>query len=297
MTIIAFFWLFSSIILSSYLTLVFSYLGKTKADIFQVIVVNYFVCVITGSIANGSLPNPISVFTQPGGWGPIAMGIGFIAVFNLMAITTQRISVAVSAVANKLSFIIPVLLSVILFHESLHFIQWIGMVIALLAVAFTCFPSGNNLSIQSRFSFLFLPLLLFAGSGLLDTLMNYLQHQFIHEQNRHAYLISGFGFAGCIGICFAAMGYYSGSRKWNTINLLAGIALGIPNYFSIHCLVKFLSLAGNASSAGIAINNIGIVLLSALLAWVLFKQSLSKLNIIGILLAMIAIVMISIVGK
>jgi len=296
MTIIAFFWLFASIILSSYLTLVFSYLGKTNADIFQVIVVNYFVCVVTGSISNGSIPNPIQVFRQPGGWGPIVMGMGFIAVFNLMAITTQRISVAVSAVSNKLSFIIPVLLSVIIFHESLHAVQWVGIWVALLAVAFTCYPSGNNNSFQSHVTLLFLPLLLFIGSGLLDTLMNYLQHQFIHEQNRHAYLISGFAVAGCIGLCITLMGYYTGYRKWNTINLLAGIALGIPNYFSIHCLVKFLSLAGDASSAGIAINNIGIVLLSALLAWILFKQTLSKLNIIGIMLAMIAIGMISIVS-
>ena len=294
MTITAIFWLVASIALSSYLTLVFSYLGKTKADIFQVIVINYFVCVLTGSVANGSLPHPRTVFSQQGGWGPLAMGIGFIAVFNLMAITTQRISVAVSAVSNKLSFIIPVFLSVIIFHERLYSIQWVGMVIALLAVACTCYPSEYNQALQSRKHFLFLPLLLFVGSGLLDTLMNYLQHHFINEQNRHAYLISGFGVAGCIGVFIALVGYFTGSRKWNGINLLAGIALGIPNYFSIHCLVKFLSLAGDVSSAGIAMNNIGIVLVSALLAWVLFKQTLSKLNIMGILLAILAIGMISI---
>lgn len=296
MTTSAIFWLFASIVLSSYLTLVFSYLGKTKADIFQVIVVNYFVCVLTGSIANGSMPNPISVCTQQGGWGPIAMGIGFIAVFNVMAITTQRISVAVSAVSNKLSFIIPVFFSVIIFHERLQAIQWLGMLIALLAVVFTCLPSEKQQSMQSRVTFFFLPLLLFVGSGLLDTLMNYLQHHFINEQNRHAYLITGFGVAGCIGVCIALVGYYTGFRKWNTINIIAGIALGIPNYFSIHCLVKFLSLAGKSSSAGIAINNIGIVLLSALLAWILFKQTLSKLNMLGILLAIIAIGMISIIS-
>lgn len=297
MPISAIFWLFSSIILSSYLTLAFSYLGKTRVDIFQVIVVNYFVCVITGSVANGGIPNPVSVFTQMGGWGPIAMGIGFIAIFNVMAITTQRISVAVSAVSNKLSFIIPVFLSVVIFHENLLSVQWMGIVIALFAVAFTCYPAGKYHTLQSRFTFLLLPLMLFVGSGFLDTLMNYLQHHYINEQNRHAYLISGFGVAGCMGLLIAFLGYYSGKRKWDSLNILAGIAIGIPNYFSIHFLVKFLSLAGNDSSAGIAINNIGIVLLSALLAWILFRQALSKINIFGILLAIIAIGMISIIKK
>ena len=107
MLISALFFLIASILLSSYLSLAFSYLGKTKADIFQVIVLNYFVCVVTGSLVNGSMPHPTIVFKQEGWYGAVAMGIGFILVFNLMAITTQQISVAVSSVANKLSFIIP----------------------------------------------------------------------------------------------------------------------------------------------------------------------------------------------
>ena len=70
--------LIASIVLSSYLSLAFSYLGKTKADIFQVIVINYFVCVLTGSWVNGRMPHPAAVLRQKGWYGAVGMGIGFI---------------------------------------------------------------------------------------------------------------------------------------------------------------------------------------------------------------------------
>jgi drug/metabolite transporter (DMT)-like permease len=289
--------LIASIVLSSYLSLAFSYLGKTKADIFQVIVINYFVCVLTGSWVNGRMPQPAAVLGQEGWYGAVGMGIGFILVFNLMAITTQKISVAVSSVANKLSFIIPVVLSVLLFHETLRWLQWLGIAVALLAVIFVCYPKNsvhNNYRLTMGF---LLPVILFIGSGLLDTWMNFIQHRFVNEQNRHDYLVTGFGIAGITGLLIATYGYIMGIRKWNLINLWGGIAIGFPNYFSIWCLVKFLSLAGEQSSVGIALNNMGIVLLSTVMAWVLFKQSLSKINMLGIFMALIAIGMITFIRK
>jgi multidrug transporter EmrE-like cation transporter len=41
----------------------------------------------------------------------------------------------------------------------------------------------------------------------------------------------------------------------------------------------------------------GIVLLSTVMAWLLFKQSLSKINMLGIFMALIAIGMITFIRK
>ncbi|MGN6494414.1 MAG: hypothetical protein ACTHLE_20650, partial [Agriterribacter sp.] len=61
----------------------------------------------------------------------------------------------------------------------------------------------------------------------------------------------------------------------------------------IWCLVKVLKDYSSNSSAIIPINNIGIVLTSAVVAWLLFKEKLSAINWMGILLAVIAIALIS----
>ena len=47
------------------------------------------------------------------------MGVMFVSIFNVIGMTAQKISVAVASVANKLSLIIPVVLSVYLYNETL----------------------------------------------------------------------------------------------------------------------------------------------------------------------------------
>jgi len=81
--------------------------------------------------------------------------------------------------------------------------------------------------------------------------------------------------------------------KFDKRAIAAGILIGVPNYFSIWCLLKVLKdFAGN-SSAIIPINNMGIVLFSTIAAFLLFKENLSKLNWLGILLSIAAIALIA----
>jgi drug/metabolite transporter (DMT)-like permease len=74
---------------------------------------------------------------------------------------------------------------------------------------------------------------------------------------------------------------------------MAGILIGIPNYFSIWCLVRFLKQSPWESSASIPVNNMGIVLFSSVVAWLLFKERLSKINWAGIILSLVAIYLIA----
>jgi uncharacterized membrane protein len=85
----------------------------------------------------------------------------------------------------------------------------------------------------------------------------------------------------------------TGKIKFDSRSILAGIAIGIPNYFSIWFLVNVLKQYKGNSSAIIPINNMGIVLLSSVLAWLMFKEKLSALNLVGIILALGAIALIA----
>jgi uncharacterized membrane protein len=85
----------------------------------------------------------------------------------------------------------------------------------------------------------------------------------------------------------------SGKMQFSYKALLAGIIIGIPNYFSIWFLGKVIAAYKDNSSAIIPINNMGIVLFSAVAAWVLFKEKLSFINWMGIGLAIAAIGLIA----
>jgi uncharacterized membrane protein len=79
--------------------------------------------------------------------------------------------------------------------------------------------------------------------------------------------------------------------RWKAV--LIGAAVGVPNYFSIWCLMQVLKQFPKNSSAIIPINNMGIVLFSAVMAWILFRERLSMINWIGIILSLGAIALIA----
>jgi drug/metabolite transporter (DMT)-like permease len=271
-------YLIGSIILSSYLTLAFKGCEKYSVNVFQAIVINY-ITITTSSFQ----------FT----WFQWACGMGilFISLFNIIGITAQKNGVAVASVANKLSLIIPVVLSIYLYNEPLSIIKWVGVLMALAAVIFTCYtPSSNTQSASSNY---LLPVLLFIGSGVLDAIINHVQKNYVTTDNSNAYLITGFLSAATIGVIILLFQLINGKQKLATKNIVAGILIGIPNYFSIWCLMKFLKQSPWQSNASIPVNNMGIVLFSTVAAWLLFKEKLSAINWIGVILSLIAIALIA----
>lgn len=274
----------------------FKVCGKYQINLFQAIVFNYITCVITGSIVNGSFPVNAEVMHAPWFIWACVMGVLFVSIFNVIGLTAQKISVAVASVANKLSLIIPVILSVYLYGETVQGWKLCGVLLALVAVIFTCYQTKSQETdtpgATKKWQY-FLPFILFIGSGLLDALINHVQKTYVTDENKNAYLISGFLSAATIGSVILLFQFISGRQKFALKNLLAGIIIGIPNYFSIWCLVRFLKDSPWQSSASIPVNNMGIVLFSSVVAWLLFREKLSKLNWGGIALSLLAIYLIA----
>lgn len=260
----------------------------------QVIVFNYITCVITGSVVNGHFP--LTAVNMESGWFPWAclMGVLFISLFNIIAYTAQKAGVAVTSVANKLSLVIPFVFSIYLYREEASWLKMAGIAVALTAVVMTCWPRQSDLSRKHmNQSIILMPVVLFVGSGLLDTLIKYVEHSFLNGDNNNDFLVSAFASAAAIGILLITFQLATGRQKISGKAVLMGICLGIPNYFSIWCLVKVLKNYASNSSAIIPINNMGIVLFSTLVAWVLFKEKLSFINWVGVLLAVGAIALIA----
>lgn len=224
------------------------------------------------------------------------MGVLFVSIFNVIGLTAQKVGVAVASVANKLSLIIPVVLSVYLYGESVRGWKLVGVVLALAAVVLTCYKGRQQeqkMEPSARKWEYALPFILFIGSGLLDGLINHVQKQYVTEENNNAYLISGFFSAATIGSTLLLIQYARKKQVFHFRNLLAGVLIGIPNYFSIWCLVRFLKQSPWESSASIPVNNMGIVLFSSVVAWLLFRERLSKINWMGIVLSLAAIYLIA----
>lgn len=287
-------YLIGSIVFSSWLTLSFKLVEKFGINNLQVIVFNYFACVITGSVVNGSFPVKKETFTEA--WFPwaLVMGTIFVLLFNLVAVTAQKLGIAVASVAYKLSLVIPFVFSLYLYDEKNTVLKTVGIALALIAVVLTCYkPAAGSTSSSRGLIIWMLPVMLFFGSGLLDTMIKYVEQRFLDSSNNNSYLITAFLMAGSVGTIILGILVLQKKQHLSWKAVVAGIAIGVPNYFSIWCLIKVLKDYGANSSAIIPVNNMGIVLFSAVVAFIFFREKLSVVNWMGVILALGAIALIA----
>lgn len=285
-----------SILLNAYLFLSFKVVERYRIPVLQAIVFNYLTCVLTGAAVSGSFPINADAVHHPWFWWALLMGSMFVSIFTLIGFTAQKIGVSVVSVVTKLSLVIPFLFSIYLYAERVSAVQVGGLLLALLAVVFTSIPDQKNDQGDQRLSpfvRLLVPLALFISTGLLDTLIKYVEQGFLTATNNDAYLITSFATAAVLGASVLVILIVRGKQRFHPGAIPAGIAIGIPNYFSIWCLVKALQLNPGRSAAIIPVNNMGIVLVGSIAALLIFGERMSRINWVGIGLSLVAIALIA----
>lgn len=246
------------------------------------IVVNYLTACLLGLLLFRSDLSSTSWESED--WlAAVALGILFISLFNIMANVTQRYSMAVASISNKMSLIFPVILALSLYGEAFSVLTILGILLALLSIALINKPKSND----ANRSLPFLPIILFIGSGAIDSLFGYIArfHPSLHEG---IFTSSIFGIAALIGIIYLV----SQRTVPNARALLGGVTLGVINFGSIYFLLRALR-QGIADTWVFPVNNVGIVLTSALLSQLLFGQRLSWINWLGVLCALTSVLMLS----
>ncbi|QIE60701.1 DMT family transporter [Rasiella rasia] len=284
-------YLLLSVLASTLIFVVFKLFSIFKVNTLHAIVVNYFVACVSGIIAfNGT----ITLATIPAyNWFfyAIALGSLFIIVFNLMAITTQRSGLSVVSVATKMSVVIPIIFGLLYYKDSLGIYKGVGILLALVAVYLASVKQKDGLAIQPKN--LIFPILVFLGSGIIDTSIKYIEGSFVAENDVPIFSATIFASAFSIGILVVIAQAIRGKFRFEFKNIIGGIVLGVPNYFSIYFLVKALRSDLLESSGIFTINNVGIVMLSTLVGIALFKEKLLLKNWIGILVAVLSIFLVA----
>lgn len=284
-------YLLLSIASSTVIFVVFKLFDRFQIDRQQGIVGNYVVACLCGLIGAEDLSQLTAVFNRD--WFPYALILGllFITIFNLMAITTQRSGLSVVSVATKMSVVIPVLFGLIYYKESLNALKLTGIVLAVIAVYLASIKSRHGLKVAR--SNLIFPLLVFIGSGVIDSSIKFLEDSYVAADEVPLFSATIFAAAGLIGIAGVGLGGLRGKVTFEPRNMLGGLALGIPNYFSIYFLVLALR-SGILESSGIfTVNNVAIVMTSTLTGILLFREKLTSHNWTGVVLAIISICLIA----
>ena len=284
------FYLLISICISSFLFVIFKLFDVLKVNTFQAIVVNYFVAAVLGFYLSNNSVSFQEIPNQPWFIGAFLLGIMFILVFNVMALTSQKNGLSVASVSSKMSVVIAIVFGVWYYEESLGFVKLFGILLALIAVYLTSVKEKKETTVK-QVSLLF-PILLFFGSGAIDTSLKFIETRFVEEGGVPLFSATIFGCAFILGMIILLYQIIRGSFRLEFKNILGGILLGVPNYFSIVYLLKALSTDGMESSTAFTLNNVGIVILSTLFGLFIFKEKLIWKNWLGIVIAIVSILLV-----
>jgi len=284
-------YLLLSILFTTALVLIFKVFERYEIDNFQAIVFNYITAGLICFIVVGEPINIDQITSEE--WFPstLLIGILFISLFNVVAYSAQKVGIAITSVATKISLCIPVIFGFWYFGDSMNSLKVAGIILALLSVYFTAKKEEKRKSINP---ILFIvPIILFFGSGILDIILIYsLETYDLVDQGLELQFSSIlYSVAGLIGMPILVFRHFT-VDKIQKKNIIAGIGLGIPNVLSIVFFLKCLNHFPESTFV-FPINNMGIVAASAIFASLLFKEHLSKINWFGIVIAMLSILLIS----
>ncbi|PNQ72698.1 hypothetical protein C1T31_11185 [Hanstruepera neustonica] len=284
-------YLLFSILSSTAIFVLFKLFDRYRINTLQAIVTNYITAFILGLSLSTKKFNLSEIWNAKWFLGAILLGFLFISIFNIMAIVSQRNGVSVASVATKMSVVIPVIFGIYLYGESTGLQKLLGIVLALVAVVLVSLKPKSHIRIKNNLLF---PFLVFLGSGIIDTSIKYLETFYVEDNGIPLFSATIFGCAAIIGVSLLLLfKKLNGSFKLNKLSLLSGSILGVVNYASIYYLLKALDHESLESSTIFTVNNVAIVMLSGIVGLLLFKERLSLKNWLGIGMAILSILLVT----
>ena len=286
-------YLILSILCSSAIFIIFKGFERFQVNTFTAIVINYLVAGFTGFLLVEDAVSVQRVVDSSWLYNALFLGVVFISLFNIMAITAQKFGASVASVANKMALIVPVVFAVVHYGDSLSWLKSTGIVLALFGVYFSTLKSKTTKGKKIDWKLLLIPLLLFLGSGFIDTFLKYNQEIHLLGKPIEAKLFASITFftAGAIGVFVLLVD--KSKRRFNTNTIFGGLLLGIINFGSIYFLIQTFDHSNLQSSVVFPINNMGVVILTAVTSLIVFREKFSILNKVGVLISLIAIALIS----
>ena len=284
-------YLILSILSSCTLLWMFRYFSDKSLNIQGIITVNYITCLISTLVVNIDVLNFQFIKHEPINIYALLLGGLFILTFNIMSKTVTYFGIMISSVMQKMSLIAPIMIGVLFYAENLTIFRIIGIIAAMGAIVVINMPIQKDPEQKRNWIFWLYPLLTWLLSSIIDAAF-YLLGKSTESKQSALFLATLFATAATLGIFFMIIQKIKNAVRipWHIIPY--GILLGIPNFMSIHYLMKAIGQGWDASLM-FPINNVGIIAISMLGALLIFKEKANKYKLMGVTLAISAVLLIA----
>jgi len=281
-----------TILINVTISVIFKFYKDYGVDNLQAIIVNYFVCVITGTVVYMQPVVTLDVISQP--WFPFAVicSFLFITIFNVLALAVQKLGILITTLFQKMSLVFPTIFGILIHAESTGVYKLIGLALAFLSIFLINYSPEIKLNKKQLFGLgSLLAIATFVGSGMIELILYHVKVNGLTTGQDIQFTSTLFLLAGANGLIYFG---FKSLKKKPTIkakNIIGGIALGIPNFFSIYWILIMLDRGWEASSL-FPMLNVGILVINAIIGVFAFKESLGAVRLIGLSCAMAAIVLL-----
>lgn len=273
--------LLTSILCSVAVSILLKVARSKNIDVAQAIAFNY---VMAGGLTVALLrPDPTSLLNPSTPyWVVIALGVLLPSIFLVMAAAVRHAGIVLSDAAQRLSLVIPLIAAVVIFGEAIQGSKVVGIVLGLIALL--CLTLGSKKIDNQKNPKAVLWLLgVWLGYGCIDVLFKQLSK-------------SGAGFSSSLLVTFSLAGLllfgwlFARRTQWQARNIWAGLLLGLLNFGNIYFYIRAHQQFPENPTLVFSTMNIGVITLGTLVGAGFFKEKLSIFSLIGIALAIGAIV-------
>jgi len=281
------------ILLSSALYINFRIFETWNVNRLQVISMNYLVCLVLGFFFSAPSASQLLAIPSSGWWfWPLVLGAIFLGNFFLTGLTVERMGMTVSSVSTKISLVIPFFASILLHNgKGLGLASGLGLI-------FCCFSiwlvsqKESPADSSSGFSGWWLPLFIFLGTGVTDALSQWCNETQVPMENQPLFVMMVFLGAFLASLPFFLRSVSEGRNRLSSKIFLAGFMLGLPNFFSYYFILKALDSFENQGNIVFPVANLGVILVTGLVSYLFFRDSLSRQNLLGILFSFLSLLLL-----
>lgn len=255
---------------------------------------NYAVCLILARMFMGQT-SLFGIHPEAGISGmAVAVGLGllsgalYLINFVLLQTSMRHNGIVLSSMFMKLGVLVPTLMAILVFRERPKFLQMAGIILAVIAIILVNLEKesaqGSMASGASKKIWLLILLLV---SGFTDSMANIYDKAGTAALEEH-YLFYTF----LAALVFAIVMAVRGGKKVCLWDVLFGILIGIPNYFS----ARFLLLALGSVPAVIAypVYSVATIVVISVVSVVAFREKIGRRKMVAIGLVLVALGMLNV---
>jgi len=261
---------------------------RYQIDVYQAITWNYSMALILTLVflrPRLQIPGDAPIFTYS------ILALLLPALFVILAISVRLSGIVRTDIAQRLSLFIPIIAAFLLFDEKITVYKWIGLALGFTAIICTI-PwkmKGHSRRVPAH-AWAYL-LVVFVGMGLIDVLFKQISTFKTITYNTSLFIVFTLAFIfSLVGLFYQV---FTKKMRFSWPHIFIGWALGIANFGNIVFYLKAHKALASHPSTVFSAMNIGVIVTGALVGLIIFKEKLSLLNKVGIVIAIVAIIIIA----